>query len=548
MTRRQLPLPSSLAHRLARVFRQETESATATAVPAPEVPLLAPLITASEMFPELERLALSAERELLLSFRIFDARTALRSAEALALDLVTWADLLDHVARKGVKIRLLLADFDPVFTADLHRGTWASARIFAARLPPEAEIIAAIHECRPAPLYEWIFLPKVKSNLRSLKRAPGHALTPLQHRALGGDWFIAPVTLHQKFAVADGARAIIGGIDVDERRWDGPDHDQRPRDTWHDVSMQVTGEIVPQIRSHFATCWERARHNGGTVFSAEAGSMEEDALDIIPDPWIERRIDEAAAGKPHAPSLLRTLSVGCPGPFRFSPETAVSEHVTAHLAAFERAERYIYVETQFFRHEPLARALAGAAARSPELELVLVLPTEPERVIFEGHYSVDARHGQALQLRCLRILRKAFGRRMTVVSPVQPRRAPEGEHLPVEGAGIVYVHSKVTLVDDHTGIVGSANLNGRSMLWDSEASVMFHDAEAIRTLRERLASNWLGAHGEGKPVDRVTTWREAALANAARQPDDRDGFAMPFPETRNRHFARYVPIVPAAMF
>ena len=42
-----------------------------------------PLNTAEEMFPARERMGMRAERELFLSFRIFDARTRLRSEEAL---------------------------------------------------------------------------------------------------------------------------------------------------------------------------------------------------------------------------------------------------------------------------------------------------------------------------------------------------------------------------------------------------------------------------------------------------------------------------------
>ena len=86
-----------------------------------------PLITAEEGFPALERLCAGAERELLLSFRILDPRTRLRAPEIVERGLQTWADLIAWITRRGVRLRMLHADFDPLFTKSLHRGAWANA-------------------------------------------------------------------------------------------------------------------------------------------------------------------------------------------------------------------------------------------------------------------------------------------------------------------------------------------------------------------------------------------------------------------------------------
>ncbi|WP_375689286.1 phospholipase D family protein [Pseudooceanicola sp. LIPI14-2-Ac024] len=492
------------------------------------------LITAEEMFPDLERLALGAETELLMSFRIFDARTGLRSDEAKELGLATWADLLTHVAERGVKLRILLADFDPIFAGDLHRNAWTSARIFGSRLPDSAELLCALHECRSAPMWKWVFRAAVNKRLRAMRELPPEHLTTLQNRALQGDWDLRPVTLHQKLAVADGRRAIIGGLDVDERRWDTPEHDQRPEETWHDVSLRVEGPPAADIRAHFANCWQRALDDDATRFTEQATP--------VPDPG------KLSRPEPPAPRVIRTVSCRGKGAMQLGAETMLHEHEDAHIAAFARAEHSIYIETQFFRHAPLAEALAEVAARQPRLQLVLLMPTEPDRVIFDGQTGVDSRHAQALQIRCLDILKRAFGDRMMTVSPVQPRKAKNGDPMPLKGGRVVYVHSKVTIVDDHTAIVGSANLNGRSMKWDTEASLMFHDPGEVRDLRERLARIWLDDHyGDGDP-DRAATWRRAAEKNAKRAPDERAGFMLPYPEQRNRRFARFLPILPPEMF
>ena len=504
----------------------------AEATPVATDTTLRPLVTAAEMFPELETLVLNAKQEILLSFRVFDARTRLHSDEAKDLGLNTWADLIAHVSTKGVSIRMLLSDFDPVFTADLHRDAWASASRFASRTADHAntEIICAMHDCAPAPLWEYAFSLPVRSRLAQMRGQPHEKLTSQQLRAIQGDYHLRPVTLHQKFAVIDRKHAIIGGIDVDDRRYDDDTHDQRPEDTWHDVSMRVSGPITDHIRAHFADCWARARDRCGTTFSEETTEVQDPQTPTIDD----------------GPRLLRTVSRRGTGAARFGPVTEVKEHESAHLEAFAKAKRSIYIETQFMRHLPLAHALAKRAKEEPDLQLIMVIPTEPERVIFGRDNGMTARHAQALQIQCLNKLRHAFGDRLAILSPAQPRPAPDGTPLPVEGSGIIYLHSKVTLVDDATAIVGSANLNGRSLLWDTEASVQFDDAKAIDNLRERLARKWLCDNAGN--ITQAETWMTAAETAASRPPAERETMVLPYPEQRNRRFARYVPILPSAMF
>ncbi len=373
---------------------------------------------------------------------------------------------------------------------------------------------------------------EVARRLGDLKREARARLTPLQARALSGRVELRPVTLHQKFTIADRTRAIIGGMDLDERRWDTPAHDRPAEETWHDVSVAVDGPVVASAHAHFAECWNAARRSAAQEMRAATDDME------IPAP---QTADMALR-------FVRTLSKPLARPARLGPAHEIMEHEATLIEAFESARHHVYLETQFLRHMPLARAMARAARANGNLQLVVVLPSEPERVIFGGHTGVDARYAQALQLRCLSLLRSSFGDRLAVVGPVQPRPAPPDTPKPVQGAGIVYVHAKVTLIDDTLGLVGSANLNGRSMRWDTEASVLFRDPDAVRDLRTRLAGIWLGPHAEDADTTRAHTWRQAALSNAARDPKDRQGFAMPYPFARNRRFSRHIPILPAEMF
>ena len=96
--------------------------------------------------------------------------------------------------------------------------------------------------------------------------------------------------------------------------------------------------------------------------------------------------------------------------------------------------------------------------------------------------------------------------------------------------------------------MGSANLNGRSLRWDTEASVMFRRPEDVKALRERLAKIWLGPRLGAQSTTSARTWRQAALANAALEPADREGFVLPYPAASGKDFSRRVPVLPDDMF
>jgi hypothetical protein len=100
--------------------------AVAQAVRSPEPATEPPveiLVTAAEAYPTLERAFLAADHEIVAGFRVFDLKTRLRSAEALAVG-ATWFDLMIHTLRRGVSVRIVLSDFDPVARPRLHRATW----------------------------------------------------------------------------------------------------------------------------------------------------------------------------------------------------------------------------------------------------------------------------------------------------------------------------------------------------------------------------------------------------------------------------------------
>ena len=200
----------------------------------------------------------------------------------------------------------------------------------------------------------------------------------------------------------------------------------------------------------------------------------------------------------------------------------------------------------------LARSLARRAEANAGLTLLLVLPAAPEEVAFNSRPGMDARFGEHLQTRALRILTRAFGDRLFVAAMAQPRKPQEDERgrALLYGAPIVYIHSKVSIFDDAAAIVSSANLNGRSLRWDTEAGLLLTDRVQVEKLRRKVMGHWLPKEAATEyfdPVRAVGAWRDLAQRNAGKAPSGRQGFVLPFDIGAAKRDAALMPFVPQAI-
>ena len=498
------------------------------------------LISADDAYPALERTFLRAQTEIVMGFRIFDPRTKLRSVEALEIG-DTWVDLLVHVLRRGVKVTLYLSDFDPVAATELHSGTWRSVRILcgvreiAGEGAADLIVYPVIHPARIGWVPRLLLRPFVAAKIRKLQQKFASG-TGRKRRALAripgvrsvvNTAGIAqvpnyPATHHQKTAVIDDRWVYIGGLDLDERRFDNWSHDRPSQQTWHDVQVLIDDPaIAAQAADHLSS-----------FVSVVCGNS---------DPV-------------RTPDVLRTLSRrrSRRNLFAIGPETVLSDIADRHIAEISVAEGLIYLETQFFRDKRIAQALAQRARQQRNLQLVLVLPAAPETVAFENDPKLDGRYGDYLQIQCLRKIRKAFGERLIVVSPVQRRLPAQSDHgasrATLHGAPVIYVHSKVSVFSGRAAIVSSANLNGRSMRWDTETGVVLTERTDIETLQNALWSHWWpndpafqnGAAG-------FDDWRRTVDENVKTPPNERRGFLVPYDAGAAQSTAIPMPGMPEEM-
>jgi phosphatidylserine/phosphatidylglycerophosphate/cardiolipin synthase-like enzyme len=536
---------------------------------------ITPLILAAEMYPELERRVLAAKTSIFLAFRVFDPLTKTRSAEAKAAGHDDWRALLKAKVEAGSTVRILLTDFEPTIAHHLHASSWSSFRslreILEELTEPERERFETIVSQHPGE-FGW--------GMRQLLRLPmGFVLRKIvrEFAESGGDikellavrpglWRYVkdaegtprfrrgppprlwPATHHHKFAVFDGAAAIVGGLDVDERRWETRRYNQPAPETWHDVSVLVEGPAAGDAAEHFRRLWNfelpRFQEITSHWLTGSERELVIDPLDPMPEP-----IDAPApiVDAPATAQMLRTLSKKSPRLFATGPSRHIRELMAAHRQLIFTAERTLYIEAQFFRSRRAAGWISEAARRNPALEVIIVMPQAPDEVAFEGNGDNPAhRHGEWLQARALGKLRRRLGTRLGLFA--LGRKAPltdEEKELVADrgavfGAGMIYVHSKLLIADDRHALVSSANINGRSFGWDSEFGVLWEDPQGVEAFRRKLWSQLLTLPPETLPGpgEALQLWRETAEGNVLTDPEDRQGFVLPYRYARVRRFGR----------
>ena len=525
----------------ARADPKDTPGAGQEAAPRHQVE---PLVLASSAYVRMERVALAARETLHLAFRIFEPETKLRGDASLELGLSNWGELLEHRANAGVQVRLFLADFDPLFAPDLHATTVASVRSLEAAVARCEGALTVLPSRHPGELGKGWRLALWPLLIRRTAAVGIDRLWPPIH--------LWPATHHMKTMIADAREMVIGGLDVNERRYDDPTHDRPAEETWHDVSLYVRGPAARDADRFVRWLWDnelRRRAQLKRCVAEQTIMVDEARIARLGGGSVVPSQTPASGGADdvrfHVTASRRRRSLVARGPTLVS--ASIMEAVIATIAS---SRWYLYVENQFVRDEAVHTALARQLERVPQLQLIMVVPAAPDEVAFHKNRSNGQRYGEWRQLRILRALQEAFGRRIGIftLTGAHPPHSLDAdrERATEEGRGIVYVHSKVLIADDRLAMVSSANLNGRSLRMDTEAGVSWHDADRVAEFRQRLWAHHLGrtTPSEG---DLLTSWRAAAMHNLMGEPGSHGTgrFVVDWNPRKAEAFARRRPYIPA---
>ncbi|KAL1851797.1 Phospholipase D1 [Paecilomyces lecythidis] len=400
---------------------------------------------------------------------------------------------------------------------------------------------------------------------------------------------------HEKLCIVDHTLAFVGGIDLCFGRWDTPQHlvtDDKPtgfesadmpkdadhcqlwpgkdysnprvqdffdldkpyeemydrsiipRMPWHDISMHVIGQPARDLTRHFVQRWNyilrQRKPTRPTPFLLPPPDFNPGDLEAL-------GLDGTCEVQ-----ILRSSSMWSTG----TPDVTEHSIMNAYVKLIEQSDHFVYIENQFFissceidgkrieNHigDALVERIIRAARNGETWRAVIIIPLMPG---FQN--TVDSEGGTSVRLIMMCQYRSIcrgessiFGRlKAEGIDPedyiqffslrawgkIGPQKQLVTEQL--------YIHAKCMIVDDRAAIIGSANINERSMLGsrDSEVAAIVRDTDMMKstmngkpymvgrfphTLRMRLMREHLG-------IDVDELLEQEIAAEAERQSQDNEG-------------------------
>jgi phosphatidylserine/phosphatidylglycerophosphate/cardiolipin synthase-like enzyme len=507
-----------------------------------------PIVDGEEIFAALERAIEGAKKSVLIAFWAFDP-----GMKMVTDSDTTWLEMLVNAAKdRNVLVRVFMNDFDPALQPVPHLQAWgrffqmlretASIPVDKFQVvcsPHEAEIGAALVQQFKNDLWAGLAaelnkIPNPDDRIRKFGAMPGTwekldfqtSDKKIVEKVKGKSYPAWPAVHHQKLVLIDSKLAFVGGVNVTDGYRDTRKHD-KPELPWHDVFVQVEGSgfLVKDFERNYMGLWNQERKRMEAFLQAakkalnvKGNIISRPVTDLTPK---DLGSSAAPATIPKIPCQVhRTISRKGNDP-KGIPVTKRQDILDGYLAAIGEAEQYVYLENQYFREAAIADALIARHKEKPNLRTILLIPKVIEEFL-QGQGDILSKHGAALQFELLGRMKDKIGAALGLFA------------LERADGKLIYVHSKLLLVDDKFGSIGSANCNPRSFRIDTELDFTWLDATVVKNLRMNLWNEALGnppMMNSWRPKDYVAKWTEIAKRNAKVTGAARKGFAIPFENT-----------------
>ncbi|GMM34089.1 phospholipase D [Saccharomycopsis crataegensis] len=350
---------------------------------------------------------------------------------------------------------------------------------------------------------------------------------------------------HEKLLIIDHTIAFLGGIDLCYGRYDTPDHvlvddaptafgdpngaaskntryqnfpgkdysnprvkdffeldkpyesmydrQKTPRMPWHDVHMVNAGQIARDLSRHFVQRWN--------YLIRQKRPSRPTPLLTPPTNMTQKEIDEMGFKGSCEVQLLRSS-----GYWSLGLKEVEHSIQNAYLKLIETSEHFVYIENQFFVTacawdnvvienrigDALVDRIIRAHNEGKVWRAVIVIPLmpgfeaqvdEPEgssvRVIMQCQYMSISRGSTSIFAK----LKKVGIDPDNYIQFFSLRKWGRiGEYGKLVSEQL-YIHAKTMVVDDRVAIIGSANINERSMRGsrDSEICAVIRDTETVKT-------------------------------------------------------------------
>ncbi|KAF4125672.1 phospholipase D1/2 [Geosmithia morbida] len=346
---------------------------------------------------------------------------------------------------------------------------------------------------------------------------------------------------HEKICIVDHDVAFVGGIDLCFGRWDCPQHpitddkptgfettnvpkdadhcqlypgkdysnprvqdfyklhepyaemydrSKVPRMPWHDISMQVVGQPARDLTRHFVQRWNYLRR----------GRKPTRPLPFLlpaPDANMDELEELGLTGTCEV-QILRSAST-----WSLGIEDTEHSIQTAYIKMIEDSEHFVYMENQFFITsteaynvrimnrigDALVERIIRAHENDEDWRCVIIIPLMPG---FQN--TVDQQDGTSVRLILMCQYCSISRGENSIFARLRAAGIEPDDYISFYSLrqwGIMandalvteqlYIHAKAIIVDDRVALIGSANINERSMLGsrDSECAAIVRDTDML---------------------------------------------------------------------
>ena len=238
---------------------------------------------------------------------------------------------------------------------------------------------------------------------------------------------------HRKMTIIDGYIAFTGGINLADRYINV----NSPFGRWKDAGLRLEGEAVQNLTIMYLEMWESMKLGRS---SRKIETLEE--------------MKKISSYLPHYYHDMEFENDGYVQPYGDEPFDNIPLSENTYLELINQAEKYLYVFTPYLvPSTSMMDALKIAAKRGVDVRIVT--PHVPDKkVIF-------------------RITRSNYGKLMKAGVKIY-------EYTPG------FIHSKCMLCDNDKAIVGTVNLDYRSLFLHFEDAVLLYRCEAVEELRKDM--------------------------------------------------------------
>jgi cardiolipin synthase len=258
---------------------------------------------------------------------------------------------------------------------------------------------------------------------------------------------------HRKMLVVDGARAIVGGINLSTTYQSFPfgksgSAKRKPDQHWRDTDLQIDGPVVAQLQALFVEHWDQQK--GPPL---ETGSF----FPMVP---------------PKGTEVVRIIGS--------TPDNEIPRYYVTLLSATRNAEKSIWLSAAYFvPTEQEKEDLIAAARRGVDVRLLLPGDSDSAMAMAVGHS-----HFSALLESGVKIY--------------------ETQNLTL--------HSKTAVIDGVWTAVGSSNYDRRSVLFNDEVDALVLGSATAQELEKMFESDFANAR-----QIHLSSWQARPLAQKVKE-------------------------------